>query len=520
MMNPELALKDTNIDGGWAWMVVFASFMIHLIADGLMYTFGIFYVELRKYFNATEIATSLVMSILMGVSFCIGPLSSALTNKYGCRVVSILGTLVAFSGLLLSLPVPHIAYLYFTIGILAGSGIGLMAVPGIAAVSCYFEKKRAIATGLAVSGTGFGGLILAPLLEWLIDFYDWKGAMLISAGLILNCAVFSSLYRPFCEPKQEILPPVETITIESELAATQENANEMTAEEHALGYILQSSAKHSESDVFRQIGNILFDSEGNVSYVVSKASSSEPGLLSQPDIFYRGNLQKSSELKIVSSPEPTEIPEEEKICPKEITNIILEMVDISLMKDYTFLIFAVGNFLISFGIYAPLVYMTSRAKQLGITMKKASLLLATIGFSSTIGRIIFCCLADITTVKSLYIYIACLFFNGISTMFCPLASQYYQLAIYCVVFGLTTGSCVSLTSIILVDLLGMSKLNNAYGLILLIVGIATSVGTPFTGWIHDQTGSYDIGFYISGSLIVTSSLILLFIPLIQKKSSL
>jgi hypothetical protein len=59
-------------DGGWGWMVVFASFMIHLIADGVTYTFGIFYFELLKHFASGKGLTAWIPSIMTGMTFAIG----------------------------------------------------------------------------------------------------------------------------------------------------------------------------------------------------------------------------------------------------------------------------------------------------------------------------------------------------------------------------------------------------------------------------------------------------------------
>merc|ERR1712227_1004175 len=41
-----LTSSVTPPDGGWGWAVVFASFMIHIIADGITYSFGIFITNL------------------------------------------------------------------------------------------------------------------------------------------------------------------------------------------------------------------------------------------------------------------------------------------------------------------------------------------------------------------------------------------------------------------------------------------------------------------------------------------
>lgn len=62
------------------------------------------------------------------------------------------------------------------------------------------------------------------------------------------------------------------------------------------------------------------------------------------------------------------------------------------------------------------------------------------------------------------------------------------------------GTYVSLTSVVLVDLLGLEKLTNAFGLILLFQGIASIVGPPFIGCLYDVYGNHDIGFYIIGNI--------------------
>lgn len=81
-----------------------------------------------------------------------------------------------------------------------------MYLPSIVSVTCYFEKKRAFATGIAVCGSGMGTFALAPLTEYLVESYGWKGAMMIIAGLVLNCAVFGGLFRPLEAPSHPKTP--------------------------------------------------------------------------------------------------------------------------------------------------------------------------------------------------------------------------------------------------------------------------------------------------------------------------
>ena len=58
-----------------------------------------------------------------------------------------------------------------------------------------------------------------------------------------------------------------------------------------------------------------------------------------------------------------------------------------------------------------------------------------------------------------------------ATVASPFCLDFLSLAIYSAVFGFTIGAYVGLTSVILVDLLGLDKLTNAFGLLLLFQGI-------------------------------------------------
>jgi hypothetical protein len=68
-----------------------------------------------------------------------------------------------------------------------------------------------------------------------------------------------------------------------------------------------------------------------------------------------------------------------------------------------------------------------------------------------------------------------------ATVICAFCYNYVELAIYAGVFGAMIGAYVGLTSVILVDLLGLDRLTNAFGLLLLFQGIASLVGPPIAG---------------------------------------
>ncbi len=71
---------------------------------------------------------------------------------------------------------------------------------------------------------------------------------------------------------------------------------------------------------------------------------------------------------------------------------------------------------------------------------------------------------------------------------------------------LQTAGYISLTSIILVDLLGLDKLTNAFGLLILFRGAAAIVGSPLAGAVYDATNSYDIPFFMAAAFFAVSTI--------------
>lgn len=52
-------------DGGWGWMVVLASLIISMIADGISFSFGLLYIEFLTEFNESKSKTSWIGSLFM-----------------------------------------------------------------------------------------------------------------------------------------------------------------------------------------------------------------------------------------------------------------------------------------------------------------------------------------------------------------------------------------------------------------------------------------------------------------------
>jgi predicted MFS family arabinose efflux permease len=84
-------------------------------------------------------------------------------------------------------------------------GVACGYVPMLAVVGAWFERRRAAALGVAVTGVGLGTLVVAPLAAALINHYGWRQTYVIFAissvvGLFL-CACLTP--RPLTSAGQQ-----------------------------------------------------------------------------------------------------------------------------------------------------------------------------------------------------------------------------------------------------------------------------------------------------------------------------
>ncbi|XP_044738710.1 monocarboxylate transporter 14-like [Chrysoperla carnea] len=605
-------------DGGWGWVVVLASFGCNMIVDGIIFSFGMFLVDICQTFNATKPEVALVGSLLSGFYLMSGPFVSALANTYGFRLVTILGSIIGSAAFVLSSFSTSIEYLFFSYGVLGGIGFGLIYVPAVITVGFYFEKWRALATGIAVCGSGIGTFVFAPVSSTLIEKFGWRNALLIQAVLVLTCGIFGALFRPIKPTKvtpndvqsnseSDEVTKVEKsennnkqyaifnrikfdpelngsmtsfssmTSLNSKTVPVKTNYNYPTVKEvlgrsmhclntnktqtsnilqHPAVTMLSKSEKRLSAPIMVEnmklvaetitkkedgVWEPLIDSENNkkmerrhtmgekysLPKVYSPTTLPKNDDVQRPfyrdDIFFGASLQRLPQytsqaslgyhLSVTRVP-TTKIEEEGKMtatkswrcCPESLHRILTTMLDLSLLKSPSFALLAFSGFFTMMGFYVPFMYLTQRASLNGMEYGSAMWLVSVIGIANTVGRVVCGVVTSFPGCNALVINNIAITIAGISTLFSGLSNSDEYQFFYATIFGLSISCFASLRSILVVDLLGLERLTNAFGLLLLFQGVAATIGAPIAGAFMDITGSYDYSFYLSGSLITLSAI--------------
>ena len=128
------------------------------------------------------------------------------------------------------------------------------------------------------------------------------------------------------------------------------------------------------------------------------------------------------------------------------------------------------------------------------------------GVTNTLGRIVAGAIADLKGVNSLLLHNVALLCAGVVCMLNQLCTTYPLMCLFAAVFGACFGQCkipkhvhtllqclmhlfifsraaawISLTTIVLVELMGMDRLTNAFGLLTMVRGICSIFGAPVAG---------------------------------------
>ncbi|KRZ69143.1 Monocarboxylate transporter 5, partial [Trichinella papuae] len=542
-------------DGGYGWIVVIACFLTNIIVDGIILCGGQALIPVwTKYFSASGSSVSLIISLQSSFYYFAGPIGSAFVNLFGCRAVTIFGTALAVVGLLLSMLGISVQFMYLTYGALSGLGMGTIYLNGIIVVSEYFEAKRALATGLAVCGTGIGTFMFPPLIKVFLDQYTWQQTVMLLAGITMHCFICGALYRPlkvkaeqvkqFEENLNSLLKDENEVSFQNRvlarLASTNTSVDNKSDSLTVDSNLTTASSLRGKSD--QQFVRRAFNSQK--SYVRSSFAERLPSRqlsmsidleraksantdeirklsmasirdfnrpLNRTDLFFSGSKRSLQTLTSVKDLQKDDSAVEEQnpvevikpsSCVETMKNTFMQMIDFSLFASPTFLLFSACGFLSSVGYMIPYIYLPLQSMLDGDSPEMATMLLSILGIINTFGRVFSGWLSDRPKIDCIMLQNFSNFLAGTTTMLLPHLVNYPLKVVYCFLFGTGIAGVISLRSIVCVELLGLNNLTNVFGLLMVFIGFANLAGPPICAVLYEATGTYQLSFYVSGGLMV------------------
>ena len=322
----------------------------------------------------------------------------------------------------------------------SGLGYSLTYVPSHVLCGLYYSKHRSLATGVATAGSGLGSTVFPIILYNLIQYYGWRGSLLILTGLNLHLFIFAALLRP---PPKTLL---KTYSLGEKAIVESEKLVRM--DKDLANSYLEKPVENCENQVKKNNNGLKY--EGNSSTLLDQTDN--------PAVC--GNLDKLS-----------------------VSERIIK--HFKLVFTFEFVMYFISNIGWNAGGGILLIFLPKYMTSVGLTEQNASLAFSLFGAGSFIGCILGGLLGNIKCCDRIILYICGNVGVGLLTLLLSLpyfhnfASQLFLVLGFGLLFGIILGLLVVVTS----DLLGTEALGYGFGYLMLANGIGIFSGPPIAGML-------------------------------------
>ena len=179
-------MKKSKYSAGW--IVTFAALGINLLL-GLLYAWAVFQKALVNDWGWSNTTASLPYTVSAAIFAFMMIFAGRAQDKYGPRIVVLVGGLIFGSGLILSGFANNPVMMILTFGVMGGVGIGVgYSATTPCAIKWFDSSKKGLISGIVVSGVGLSPVYIAPLTAWLLRLYGIRETFII-LGIIALVAI-------------------------------------------------------------------------------------------------------------------------------------------------------------------------------------------------------------------------------------------------------------------------------------------------------------------------------------------
>ncbi|KAI0221209.1 hypothetical protein LSAT2_027402 [Lamellibrachia satsuma] len=520
-------------DTGWAWMCLIGGLLMNTImAGGIFKTFGVIFITVEAKYDASAAFLSWTPSIAVSLAFLMGPLANALASRFCTRWLVITGAFLVSTGYVLSSLAGSQWVFFCTYGICIGVGSSLVYSPSIVVVNQYFEKKRGVANGVSLAGSGIGSMAIPPLMVYTLDTYGyvrpfWMGRrnhrevvtsnmrqeilgmqrmedMLIrllwaTPALIKTLPVIRGVHINQNRLTKESLQRKEVDSEASdEVNGTNEELNDVVIVQLCVGECrsyTDAQANDKDDTTTEQLRSSAISTDCPIKTDNMGVSVIDTDYQSIHDAPSTTDINGTS-----SDNQPSKHP----------------LIEWRLLTNPVLVIYSLSMGMAASTYFDFFIMATPHAEQLGFSRAKAALLISMMGAADMFSRVATGVFADLNFVRKRHIFHASLALSSVVFLVLPSLKTYPTIAIACVLFSVAGGGYISVLPTLLAEELGIERIHTTFGMSLLIVGCADLVVPAVMGKLRDITGTWDGSFYACGGLMAAVSFLNLLLPVATK----
>ncbi|GLV37171.1 uncharacterized protein CBL_01999 [Carabus blaptoides fortunei] len=547
-MTTETKLKTISVppDGGWGWVICLAYGLSNIVCIPIIQSFGLLFKDKCKLIGLSATDITIITNTNAAFGMTMGLVNGTLLKKYGYRKISVIGGVLISGGMVITSFANNFTHFFISYGIITSLGFGLTMASYSLALNSFFQKRRGLATGMAMTMTGLGPIVIPLLISYLLDEYSNEGAVLLIAGLSLHSFVAASLLQPLKWHMKKEITDQELVDL----------GNKGTGGLTEL--LLNGDADELNKDKTNRIKKIskddLTDSKLAIDHDVDTQSiyGFETPLptrkLSQSSsVFDAGSHRKRTFSRSVSQPEKTiwkstqsihsvislksvneEVPmndekddyksiseekpgvievnsdnDEERKVEQQSSSCFARLVllcDLDLLKDPIYLNLMIGMSLavwaeINFSLLTPFILHDFQ-----LNTHQIAQLMSTIAATDIVFRFCAPFISDCLRAPPKLMYMMSLILLILSRSALIFVTGYWDMIAVAIFLGVAKGFRTVFMSLLIPNYVPIEKLASASGIQMVVNGIIIIFGGPLLGVIRDVTGSYNTCIIVINSI--------------------
>jgi MFS family permease len=168
------------------WWIVLVTFVCNAVNTGLVfYAWGIFLTPLAAEFGGRGRVAG-AYSTMQLASSCYGLVVGRLVDRHGARPLCVAGACALALGFLLLSQAGSLVAIYACLAVPVAIGSTCLGpLTSNTAVARWFIRRRGQALGVSTAGLSAGGIVFAPLMQYLVVRTGWRGAFAVAALIVV-----------------------------------------------------------------------------------------------------------------------------------------------------------------------------------------------------------------------------------------------------------------------------------------------------------------------------------------------
>lgn len=202
-----------NPDGRYRWVILAATFVTQMLVIGsTSYGFALFVKPVSEAYGLSRADINLGLILLIAGSAVVSPIVGRALDRYPARLIMIGGAILFGLGTTIISLTHDFHIIAFVIFLpLACALVTLGPITASTLIARWFDERRGQALGISAVASSTGGMIMIPVMSWLIEHHGWRETIMIVGIAVMALALAAAMaVRERRSPSVATMPQTQT----------------------------------------------------------------------------------------------------------------------------------------------------------------------------------------------------------------------------------------------------------------------------------------------------------------------